>query len=111
MVRKNNRCHHQRGTWVFAIVFLMTGFVALLVIFSTNDLSMGQLILPLLPTYTIKPALSTNVLLNPGKGWVLYGMPSDHSASTLAYAAVGYMRYDWSPIEPAEGQYNWSVID
>jgi hypothetical protein len=60
---------------------------------------------------TIKPQTSNNAILNPGKGWVLYGLPSDHSASTMAYASVGYIRYDWSTIEPVEGQYNWSVID
>ena len=42
---------------------------------------------------------------------MLYGLPSDHSASTMAYASVGYIRYDWSTIEPVEGQYNWSAID
>lgn len=59
----------------------------------------------------IKPKISGDVILNPGKGWVLYGLPSDHSANVMAYASVGYMRYDWSAIEPVEGQYNWSDID
>ncbi len=66
------------------------------------------------PTYTqhtIIPQTSNDVLLNPGKGWVLYGSPYDQSASTMAYATVGYVRYDWSSIEPTEGQYNWSLID
>ena len=62
-------------------------------------------------SYNITPQTSNNVLLNPGKGWVLYGSPSDQSASTLAYATVGYVRYDWSTIEPTEGHYNWSMID
>ena len=61
--------------------------------------------------HTIIPQTSNDVLLNPGKGWVLYGSPSNQSASTMAYATVGYVRYDWSSIEPTEGHYNWSVID
>jgi len=61
--------------------------------------------------HTIAPQTSTDILLNPGKGWVLYGSPANQSASTMAYASVGYMRYDWSSIEPSEGQYNWSIID
>ena len=62
-------------------------------------------------SYSITPQTSNDVVLNPGKGWVLYGSPSDQSASTMAYATVGYVRYDWSSIEPTEGHYNWSVID
>lgn len=33
------------------------------------------------------------------------------SAQTLKYASVGYMRYNWSDIEPTEGRYTWSRID
>ena len=61
--------------------------------------------------FSITPQTSSDVVLNPGKGWVLYGSPSDQSASTMAYATVGYVRYDWSSIEPTEGHYNWSMID
>jgi hypothetical protein len=60
---------------------------------------------------TIIPQISNEVLLNPGKGWVLYGTPRNQSAETIAYATTGYMRYNWSDIEPAEGKYNWSFID
>ncbi len=62
-------------------------------------------------TYSITPQTSNNVVLNPGEGWVLYGAPSNQSASTMAYATVGYVRYDWSSIEPTEGHYNWYMID
>lgn len=61
--------------------------------------------------HAISLVASNDTLLNPGKGWVLYGSPSNQSAATLSYATVGYDRYDWSQIEPKEGQYNWSVID
>lgn len=61
--------------------------------------------------HTVTPALSNGVLINPGQGWVLYGNPQTQTASTLAYASVGYMRYNWSDIEPEEGKYNWPLID
>jgi hypothetical protein len=61
--------------------------------------------------YTTTPQISTGILTNPGKGWVLYGSPSRQSSATLAYGSVGYVRYDWSSIEPTEGHYNWSMID
>ncbi len=60
---------------------------------------------------SIIPQVSNDVVLNPGKGWVLYGSPSDQSSNTMAYATVGYVRYDWATIEPTEGHYNWSTID
>jgi Domain of unknown function (DUF4832)/Beta-galactosidase len=62
-------------------------------------------------SHTVIPLVSDSVLHNPGQGWVLYGDPSNQTAGTLAYGSVGYMRYDWSKIEPEEGVYNWSVID
>ncbi len=61
--------------------------------------------------HVIIPQTSSDIILNPGKGWVLYGLPSDHSENAIAAASVGYLRYDWSSIEPAQGQYNWSPID
>ena len=61
--------------------------------------------------YTTTPQINPDVITNPGKGWVLYGSPSQQSAGTLAYGSVGYVRYDWSDVEPTEGHYNWSMID
>ncbi len=62
-------------------------------------------------SHTITPQTSNEVLLNPGKGWVLYGSPSNQTAATMAYATVGYTRYNWDDIEPQEGVFNWSSID
>jgi Domain of unknown function (DUF4832)/Beta-galactosidase len=61
--------------------------------------------------YTVTLPVNNAVLINPGKGWVLYGTPATQTAKTLAYASVGYTRYNWSDIEPSEGKYNWSIID
>ncbi|MBA2395855.1 MAG: DUF4832 domain-containing protein [Ktedonobacteraceae bacterium] len=59
----------------------------------------------------VASALSNETLINPGQGWVLYGIPKDQSPKTLSYGSVGYMRYNWSDVEPQEGVYNWPLID
>lgn len=60
---------------------------------------------------TVAPPPSQEVILNPGKGWVLYGIPANHTPQTLALGTVGYMRFNWADIESAEGRYNWPLID
>ena len=62
-------------------------------------------------SHIVTPVVSSALLINPGQGWVLYGSPKNQTAKTLAYASVGYTRYNWSDIEPQEGVYNWSLID
>jgi hypothetical protein len=66
---------------------------------------------PLKNYHTILPHTSDDILHNPGKGWVVYGTPSEQTPATIAEATVGYTRYNWSEIEPEEGKYNWAVID
>lgn len=51
---------------------------------------------------------SEEVLLNPGKGFVLR---DSLDATCDDMISVVYYRMGWSTIEPEEGQYNWSVID
>lgn len=50
-----------------------------------------------------------NILLNPGKGSVLYESELDPKYDNVV--STGYMRYSWSAIEPREGEYNWDIID
>lgn len=58
---------------------------------------------------TIQPVKDDlSLLINPGKGYAEYGGPSKYTANATG---VGYSRWDWSVIEPAEGVYNWSVVD
>ena len=57
---------------------------------------------------TVQPVPDNSLLLNPGKGYVEYGYTSQYTAKVTA---VGYGRWDWSLIEPAEGVYNWSPVD
>ena len=51
---------------------------------------------------------SEEVLLNPGKGFVLRDSLDDSCDDIIS---VVYYRVGWSTIEPEEGQYNWSVLD
>ena len=65
----------------------------------------------------ITPTELTGVLLNPGKGWVLYdggdngAVGGTLTTATAARVSVGYGRYNWNAIEPSEGVYNWTAID
>ncbi len=62
------------------------------------------------------------VLSNPGMGWVFhhyddaleaYGAPygPGYVADDFPGCTVAYLRLPWSVLEPAEGQYRWSVLD
>lgn len=51
-----------------------------------------------------------DVLINPGKGWVDY-YGDVYNESYKGVVNLGYIRYDWSYIEPKKGEYNWKVID
>lgn len=48
------------------------------------------------------------VLINPGKGFVLRDYFNETHDDIIA---VNYCRIEWSTIEPEKGKYNWSVID
>jgi alpha-glucosidase len=63
------------------------------------------------PLVTLEPKPSTGMLLNPGKGWSAFGMPDRHPKEVLDLVGMGVMRFDWSSLEPQEGQYDWSMID
>ncbi len=71
---------------------------------------------------TVKPADIGVALENPGMGWVLhfYDNRPENYGSKLAPSdtvddfpglTVVYLRIPWSYIEPAEGQFNWAVVD
>lgn len=62
-------------------------------------------------TVTLKPEASAELLINPGKGWVLYGAPDAYSPELQACASLGYVRTVWGAIEPEENQFHWEKID
>ena len=59
---------------------------------------------------TVNYTKSGEIITNPGMGWVLYGLPSDQSFETLAMGKTGYMRFEWSTLNPEEGVYNWEPV-
>ena len=62
-------------------------------------------------TISVSPKTIADVLVNPGKGWIVYGWPDSCSAELLSLCSTAYDRYEWSQIEPAEGKFNWKPID
>ena len=61
--------------------------------------------------FILHPKPSTGPVINPGKGWVLYGKPEQTPPAALAIGSLGYARYKWGDVEPKEGEYHWEVID
>ncbi|HEX2954454.1 MAG TPA: DUF4832 domain-containing protein, partial [Bacillota bacterium] len=75
---------------------------------------------PIPTSGTVVPAerdFYQELLVNPGKGWVLYGYDDNLNAfvnqteNTWRVASVGYVRFMWSTLEPKEGKYQWAYID
>jgi Domain of unknown function (DUF4832)/Beta-galactosidase len=112
---RSQKVNKFRNPWLrVCLAVVLIAFLAIFVLKEVGDHAPGQSIKNLATKIgyrVINPKTSSDIILNPGKGWVLYGLPSDHSANVIASASVGYMRYDWSSIEPVQGLYNWSVID
>ncbi len=59
----------------------------------------------------LAPTPSREVVINPGKGWVLYGNAAAHDQRLLAVANLGYRRFEWADLEPEEGRFNWEPIE
>src|SRR5262250_3439949 len=64
-------------------------------------------------TVTVRPTEIDDILYNPGMGFADFhfgiGPPlpvEQHPRSTVAY-----VRWYWTELEPAEGQYNFALVD
>jgi len=106
---KHNHTHERTFGVTFLLLLICSTFFYSTHAFAAR--SEAQKTNPVKNSHTIIPLSSNAMLLNPGKGWVVYGTPSEQTSQTIADATVGYTRYDWSEIEPEEGQYNWLIID
>ena len=73
-------------------------------------------------TTTVRPADSGAALVNPAMGWTMhfYSNILDNYGSRLAPAdalddfpglSTVYLRVPWAFLEPAEGQFDWSLLD
>lgn len=83
-------------------VFLFLLFV--LILGTTNSYSQEK-------STVVFPALSNEPLINPGKGWVLFGNANGQPKELVDLCGLGYNRYNWSTIEPKEGEYRWEIIE
>ncbi len=59
----------------------------------------------------VAPRPRPGLLLNPGKGWSVGGLPQNHPKEVQQLAGMGVMRLDWASVEPHEGEFNWSALD
>ena len=61
---------------------------------------------------TLKFSANSKPVVNPGKGWVIYGVsPKGHTQEALALCSSAYTRFHWSELEPEEGKFNWTPVD
>ena len=59
----------------------------------------------------VRPPLTQEAVVNPGKGWVVYGNATGQTPEQIALASIGYKRYHWGDLEPSPGVYRWDIID
>ncbi len=63
---------------------------------------------------TVTPEASDELLVNPGRGWVIYGRADgfgEDEAAVVDLATLGYVRFGWAQLNPAEDEYNWKPIE
>ena len=73
-------------------------------------------------TTTVEPQDTGRALINPGMGWTMhyysnvtcnYGSRLEPSDTLDDFPGVStvYLRLPWAYLEPAEGKYNWAILD
>ncbi|MGL6194606.1 MAG: DUF4832 domain-containing protein [Thermoguttaceae bacterium] len=86
-------------TPVFVLIFIITASF----VYATEETDDNFVEL------VIKP--SEAAVVNPGKGWILYGHADWHPQELVDLAMTGYERFSWGDIEPEEGVFRWEFID
>ncbi|MGZ8394299.1 MAG: DUF4832 domain-containing protein [Nitrospira sp.] len=64
-------------------------------------------------TVTVHPREIDDLLYNPGMGFADFHFGFGHPPPVEQYphATVAYFRWPWAELEPAEGQYNFALVD
>lgn len=63
-------------------------------------------------TVTVTPTAIDDVLVNPGIGFADFSLEGSPALETeYPRGAVGYVRWTWAELEPAEGQYDFARVD
>lgn len=62
---------------------------------------------------TVQPREIDEVLYNPGMGFADFHFGFGHppTAEEYPHTTVAYFRWPWAELEPAEGQYNFALVD
>ncbi len=55
----------------------------------------------------VKPGESEELLLNPGKGWMIISSLAPGAYGDFPEASVAYLRVNWCNLEPKEGLFDW----
>lgn len=110
-------CHknHKRKLYLYKFIIILIFIIMLLCVviylikyFNRDAVFSGLKITNQGNMSSVQIIGTEEVLLNPGKGFVLRNSTNNSIDEVLS---IGYYRFDWSEIEPEEGVYNWNVID
>ncbi|HEY6084682.1 MAG TPA: DUF4832 domain-containing protein [Nitrospira sp.] len=80
---------------------------------ASTDQAVAVQTIPDIPLLTVYPTETDTILNNPGMGFADFHFGFDHPPSESQYprSTVAYFRWSWAELEPAEGQYNFELID
>jgi hypothetical protein len=57
----------------------------------------------------VVPQTTDELLINPGKGWVVFSGINPGAFGLFPEAAIAYLRVNWADLEPREGDYRWDL--
>lgn len=65
------------------------------------------------PTVTVRPIETSDILYNPGMGFADFHFGWGHPPPSNEYPpqTIAYFRWTWDELEPSEGQYNFGLVD
>lgn len=103
----------QRRDWQSAATASITALAlaSLLLISCSRSGENAEPAAPAAVRQTLHFAPDDQPLVNPGKGWVLYGKMEQIDPHLLAVGSIGYVRFNWTALEPQEGVFDWSPIE